>query len=151
MYGGFLKKRRAFLSLEMEILLRQLLAIPQTQGFGEVCILIFFAIHLQHNVQGFEQTLPLDVLLGFSEAELCEVVCGVFVNETEPLWSYQELANTIVADHGYSSDSKYAHSLSTRGCIFSFFFSKHHSPTDASRSWWTSSVPTSHQRSSGSS
>eukprot|EP01061_Rhynchopus_euleeides_P005634 TRINITY_DN14856_c0_g1_i2.p1 TRINITY_DN14856_c0_g1~~TRINITY_DN14856_c0_g1_i2.p1 ORF type:complete len:929 (+),score=314.01 TRINITY_DN14856_c0_g1_i2:239-2788(+) len=61
--------------------------------------------------KGFEQTLPLQVLLPFDEAELCEVVCGVSVRDTEPLWTFEELLNTIVADHGYSSDSRCIHEL----------------------------------------
>ncbi|KAJ9453659.1 E3 ubiquitin-protein ligase UPL3 [Diplonema papillatum] len=56
-------------------------------------------------MQGFEETLPTEALQSCNEYELSELLCGLNVRN-EPLWTADELAATIVADHGYSSESK---------------------------------------------
>ena len=60
---------------------------------------------LSNFVAGFEETLPLRALTVFSEQELVSLLIGD-VNISDPLWTESDLNATIVADHGYSSESK---------------------------------------------
>eukprot|EP01060_Flectonema_neradi_P002182 TRINITY_DN1132_c0_g5_i1.p1 TRINITY_DN1132_c0_g5~~TRINITY_DN1132_c0_g5_i1.p1 ORF type:complete len:1665 (+),score=382.27 TRINITY_DN1132_c0_g5_i1:86-4996(+) len=60
---------------------------------------------LSNFVAGFEETLPLRALTLFSEQELVALLIGD-VNDTDPLWTESELNATIIADHGYSSESR---------------------------------------------
>eukprot|EP01064_Diplonema_japonicum_P034365 TRINITY_DN7098_c2_g1_i1.p1 TRINITY_DN7098_c2_g1~~TRINITY_DN7098_c2_g1_i1.p1 ORF type:complete len:1583 (+),score=392.58 TRINITY_DN7098_c2_g1_i1:49-4797(+) len=57
-------------------------------------------------VLGFEEVLPVSVLHAYSDVELSEMMCGLAVNPHDALWTKEELTATIIADHGYSSDSR---------------------------------------------